>query len=106
MTKPPAPIVRQGKPATPTTTGSIARPQPDDKQLALADAREAPDPLTFDPELTLAQSELADAGGPLSELNAFAATDDYASSADATFTAAIPSPKPEAAPRQMARSRS
>ena len=97
LTKPPASIVRPGKPATPATTGSIARPQPDDKQLALADAREAPDPLTFDPESTLAQAELADAGAPLSELNAFAATDD-AGSADATFTAAIPSPKPEAAP--------
>ena len=108
LTKPPAPIVRQGKPAVTATAASIAKPQPDDKQLALADARAAkPNPLTIDPEAALAQSELADAGGPLSELSSFAETDaelsafaatDDASSADATFTAAIPSPRPEAAP--------
>ena len=44
----------------------------------------------------MAQSELADAGAPLSELSAFAETDDD-SLTDATFTGTIASPRPEVA---------
>jgi hypothetical protein len=105
------PIVRQGRPAVaaaPSIVKAQPQEQPDDKQIALADARAAatPNPLTIDPESALAQSELADAGGPLSELSSFAETDaelsafaetDDNSLTDATFTGTIPSPKPEVA---------
>jgi hypothetical protein len=55
------PIVRQGRPAVaaaaPSAGKAQPKEQPDDKQVALADARAAaPNPLTIDPESTLVQS--------------------------------------------------